>query len=131
MVDLTRYGKNIDRIHSLNQEIKYHNDKVKELEEERDLVGDETLKIMDALGTLTGKTGIARATVSETESPGFADDEALYNWIAEDPLTRIAVFQRRLHKGNWEDLVRMTGEAVPGIEPFVKRKVVVSKLPNT
>ena len=131
MVDLTKFGDNIEKMHSLNKEIKYHNDKIKELQEERNLLGVDTLTIMDMLGTTTGKASTARATISEIESPNLTDDEKLYAWIAEDPHTRLSVFQRRLHKANWEDIIRMTGEAVPGIEPFVNRKVVVSKLPNT
>ena len=131
MVDLTKLGEHIEQMHSLGKEISYHNSKISELEESRNMIGDQLLEIMDTIGTTTGKAITARATVSEIESPNLVDDEALYNWIAADPHTRLSVFQRRLHKGNWQDLLNMTGEAVPGIEPYIKRKVVVSKLPNT
>ena len=130
-IDFEKYESYVNRMNSIRKEIKYHNEKKNDLEEEQNTIEAKVLKIMDALGTLTGRTTEAKVTVSETKAATFGDDQALFDWIALDPLTRLSVFQRRLHKGNIEDFIAFTGEAVPGVEWAVTRKPIVSKLPNT
>ena len=131
MVDLTKLGNLIDECRTIKIELDEINRKKSEIALEFDSKNEQILEIMDTIGTTTACANTARATVSEDEYPGFEDDEALVNWVAEDPKNRQGIYQRRLHKGNWQDLVNMTGGQVPGVSVFKKRKVVISKLPNT
>jgi hypothetical protein len=131
MVDFEKLGAKIDEAEILKREITELGDKQKEKKEEKELLEFQILEILDAINSTTATATTARATVTETEFPTFVDDELLLEWIAQEPMTRMGIFQRRLHAGNWGDLVKMTGEQVPGIGVFPKRKVTISKLPNT
>jgi hypothetical protein len=130
-VDITKLGAMIDEVHGLRKEIEKHNRKISELTEAKDALSDSILQVMELIGTTTATAITARATVSDVIVSDIIDDDEFHGWVGEDPAARLGVFQRRLNQRNLEELRTLLGSDIPGIGSFTKKRVVISKLPNT
>lgn len=101
---------------------------LKQAEQEYEAIADQLFALMDEQGTeqlRSTKAGLL-VTISESEIPQVTDWAILGAYILRNK--KLELFQRRLSPAVWTALIEdRKGKPVPGIEPFIKRRLHVTK----
>lgn len=101
---------------------------LKQAEQEYEAIADQLFALMDEQGTeqlRSSKAGLL-VTISESTIPQVTDWAALGIFILRHK--RLELFQRRLSPAVWDALItERKGKAIPGVEPFKKRRLHVTK----
>jgi len=84
----------------------------------------QMLHYADEQGVKQVATDVGTATVTFETLPNVADWDALYAYILENQA--LHMLQRRVSSASFREL-QDAGEDVPGIEPYIQRKVSLRK----
>ncbi len=118
-------GALIDRLAAKNREIKAKEQERKALEEEAEKLESQIMERMDAEQTATGSGKTATATINESVVPQVVDWDKFYDYIYQNRWFHL--LQRRPSTPGCRELFE-SGKAVPGVDPFKKRKINLRSL---
>lgn len=96
------------------------NRELKVLRETQDLLDVLLLKKMDSEGLSRTANGQASVSINEDTVPDVMDWEQLYQHIMETQ--DFSLIQRRVSSTAYKELLKL-GEAVPGLQPRVVRRI--------
>jgi sarcosine oxidase delta subunit len=118
-------GDQIDHIETLKKERALAE---AEVERVKHLINSAEVTLLESMSQqgleqATGRLG--RASISESTKPSVTNWEDFYNFIHENKYYHL--LERRPHAAGCRELFSMRG-AIPGVVPFVKRIVRVTKL---
>jgi len=118
--DMISLGSRIDRMHAIRELKRKHEETIKELEKELDVMEFELIEQMDKEG-VTRSTGAA-ASVSITESvrPSVENWDDFYRFIHRYKYYHL--LDRRPSVNGCRELFETKGK-IPGVVPFTKRKI--------
>lgn len=115
----------IDEIYDAHQELKAHRAEEKKIKERIDELEASLMAQMGDVGLTRAGSNRANAIIQESEVPSIKDwDACLEFLIANDMLFFL---QRSINQAPYRDLIA-TGEAIPGVEPFTRRKLSITKI---
>lgn len=80
---------------------------------------------MEAAGTDIARGKLARVVRTEQLVPRIVDWGAVSEWVMEND--GVYLLHRRVSSGPWKELLD-AGEEVPGIEPYRKKDISLTKL---
>ena len=120
-----KLNEGVDRWFMLREQKRGLEAQIKEVNAEMAQLHDELLARCDEVGTSTARGQLASVTVTETVVPTIDDGGAVADWVMEND--GLYLLHRRVSSGPWRELLD-TGETVPGITPFTKRALSLTKL---
>ena len=98
---------------------------IKGIKAEYEALHNELLDRLDEVGTETARGTLANVVVTELLVPRIEDWGAVEEWVLENEA--VYLLHRRVSSGPWKELLD-TGEEVPGITPYRKRGISLTKL---
>lgn len=120
----------IDALHELSERIKDKEREVKELEEQYDALSEKAMAQMDQQKASGFKATKAQASITMSVVPIWdAEDPAAFQKFQKYVLKNGALhlLEKRVAVKAWREL-KDAGKDVPGLVPFVKRRLNVTKL---
>ena len=123
----TPLGKLIDEQFNLRLRKAKITEQLNDVEDQMRNMEERIILTMKAIGTDTGRTENATATLSKRERINIDDFETLINWVLQNPEERIYIFERRLAQGAAKELVELGEEKIPGTDVFSKEVINLRK----
>ena len=120
-----RLDDKIDKMFMLREQKRGLENQIKEVNAEIADISDWLLDRCDDVGTTTAKGSLASIVVTESVVPRVEDWDAVADYVIDNDA--IYLLHRRVSSGPWRELLD-TGETVPGITPFTKRAISLTKL---
>ena len=119
-------GAKIDGLKALRDMRSELTKQVKVLTESMEGLEISILEALDADETTQSRGRTASATVTEQIVPSVTDWDAFYEWVKDTD--SFYMLQRRVNAKPYEELLKSTGECIPGTEPFTKRTISLRSL---
>lgn len=120
-----KLGEKIDLAFELRERKRELDAESKQVGAEIEQLKLEIREELDQQGTLSTRSGLAAATITETVVPHIADWDEAVQWIMDNEATYL--IRRQISAGAYRDMLK-AGDTIPGIEPFTKREVSLRKL---
>jgi hypothetical protein len=114
----------IDEMFMLRERKRGLEKEVKEVNEEIKQCNDWLLERLDEVGTPSARGTLASVVVTESLVPRIEDWGLVSDWIMDNDA--IYLCHRRISSGPWKELLD-SGQNVPGISPFTKRAISLTK----
>ena len=97
---------------------------VKEVNAEIAECNNWLMERLDEVGTASARGSLASVVISESLVPRIEDWGLVSDWIMDNDA--IYLCHRRISSGPWKELLD-SGQNVPGITPFTKRAISLTK----
>jgi len=115
----------IDELFELREKKRKLEDEIKEIKAEIDEGFRWLISKYGEVGTVTARGRLASATITETVVPTVEDWGEVVDWVMAND--GVYLLHRRISAGPWKELLD-SGETVPGIIPFTKKSISLTKL---
>jgi len=120
-----KLDEEIDRMYMLRERKKGQEAEVKETAAEIAICEQNLLARLDEVGTTSARGTLASVVKTESLVPRIEDWGEVSEWIMENDA--IYLCHRRISSGPWKEL-RDAGTNIPGIAPFTKTAISLTKL---
>ena len=120
-----RLDERIDELYKIRDKVRQLTAQIKELNADFKQKHDDLIRTMDEVGTPTARGSLASVVITETTVPTIEDWGKVSEWVMENDA--IYLLHRRISSGPWNEL-RDAGQNVPGVTPFTKRAISLTKL---
>jgi len=118
-------GAAIDAMNDLREDKRAKEAALKIVQEAYDLLEATLIELMDAEGTSKSTGMKAGASLGESTRYNPLDWEVFFAYCAKNKYSHL--IERRPSVSGCEELMRLKG-AIPGIEPYTKRKILLRSL---
>lgn len=119
-----RLDDGIDKLFDLREQQRALKAAIKAVNAEYETLHDELIRTCDGAGTVSARGTKASIVITETQLPRIEDWGLVSEWIMENDALYLC--HRRISSGPWKEL-RDSGQNVPGITPFTKRAISLTK----
>lgn len=120
-----KLDETIDHMFMLREAKRGLEAQIKELNAEIAECNEALIQRYAEVGTITARGTLASATITETVVPKIEDWGAVEQYVLDNDA--VYLLHRRISAGPWKEILDM-GETVPGITPFTKRSISLTKL---
>lgn len=120
-----KIGTIIDRLYELRAEKADLNDKIKLIESEISDLKPLLMARLDDEETIKACGKLASVTITSQVVPNVTDWDLVHRYIVENDACYL--LEKRLSAAPYRELL-LTGEPIPGTEPFEKRDISLRKL---
>jgi len=107
----------------LREQYRKANKKLKELKHEMEELDERIINTMHVVGTDIARSDHFTATVVEETRFNVQDFDQLINWVAEAPLERAYLFERRLSQQAIQEYLDLEQTPIPGTGKFIRDKL--------
>lgn len=115
---MAQIGSKIDQLHKLRDKVRAHEEHIKELNKQRELLEAEIMGDLDAQGLSKATGKLAAISITENVKPNVKDWDAFYEFIRKRKYFHL--LERRPSVSGCRELFETKG-SIPGVEPYVKR----------
>jgi len=122
---MMKLDEEIDKMFMLREQKKGLETQVKEVNEEIKQCEQNLLARLDEVGTTTARGTLASVVKTESLVPRIIDWGLVSDYIMENDAVYLC--HRRISSGPWREL-RDAGTDIPGIEPYTKIAISLTKL---
>lgn len=120
-----KLDETIDRMYMLRERKRELEAEIKGINEKLNDYQMQLLQRYKEVGTVTARGKLASATKTEQVVPRIDDWSLVEQYVLDNDA--VYLLHRRVAAGPWKELMD-AGEEVPGIEPFTKTAISLTKL---